>query len=281
MNKIRLFPVLLLFAAASCTERIDVKLDETYTRLVVSGHITTDSVPSVVSLTKTSAYFSNTPSPKVTGAEVTISDGTNLYTLQETVPGQSGIYSSLDPLPGKSGKEYFLHVELPSPISGNTSFDASCRLCPVAGIDSVTTTFYPDWGQEGVWAINLYAQDPVNEENCYLFNWFRNGVPMSDSVSKKVVMDDQMVNGRYMAGMSIFYIDNSHGWETIKPGDTVTLQMSGITRGYMNFISQVQQAGFNLPFFTGPPANVQGNIGNGGTGYFTAYSNSYAKTIVK
>ena len=103
---------------------------------------------------------------------------------------------------------------------------------------------------------------------------------MSDSIHQKVVMDDQMVNGKYMAGMGIFYIDNSHVWETLKPGDTVTLQMSGITRGYMNFISQVQQAGFNLPFFTGPPANVQGNINNGGTGYFTAWSNSYATTVV-
>jgi hypothetical protein len=281
MNKTRLIPLSLLFVAASCTERIDVKLDETYTRLVVSGHITTDSVPAVVSLTTTSAYFSNTPSPKVTGAEVTISDGTTFYTLRETVPGHSGIYSSLDPLPGKPGNEYSLHVVLPSPISGTASFDASCRLCPVPTIDSVTINFYSDWENEGVWAINLFAQDPLNEENCYLFNWFRNGVPMSDSVHKKVVMDDQMFNGRYMAGMSIFYIDNSHGWETLKPGDTVTLQMSGITRGYMNFISQVQQAGFNLPFFTGPPANVQGNIGNGGSGYFTAYSNSYATTIVK
>jgi hypothetical protein len=37
-----------------------------------------------------------------------------------------------------------------------------------------------------------------------------------------------MFNGRYMAGMSVFYIDYSHEWETLKPGDTVTLQMSGI-----------------------------------------------------
>lgn len=280
MKKISVLPILLLFAVASCTERIDVRLDESYTRLVVSGRISTDSTPSVVSLSKTSDYFSNTPSPRVAGAAVTIFDGTNLYTLQETIPGKSGIYSSIESLPGQAGKEYTLHIELPEPISGNNSFEAKSRLDPVPAIDSVTVTFYPDWEKEGVWAVNLYMQEPAGEENCYMFNWFRNGVPMSDSVHQKVVMDDQMINGRYLAGMSVFYIDNSHEWETLKPGDTVTLQISGITRAYMNFISQVRQAGFNLPFLTGPPANVQGNISNGGTGYFAAWSNNYASTVV-
>jgi hypothetical protein len=281
MNKINFYPVLLLFVAAACTERIDLKLDESYTRLVVDGSITTDSTPSVVALTKSSDYFHNAPSPKVTGATVTIFDGTTYYPLSETVPGQSGIYSSRDPLPGKAGKAYTLHVELPSAISGNTSFEATSMLNPVVSIDSVTTSFQADWGKEGSWVINLYAQEPGNEVNYYMFNWFRNGVPMSDSIQKKIVMDDKFINGRYLAGLSIFTIDNTHVWEAIKPGDTITLQMSGITATYLNFIAEVQQAGFNLPFFTGPPANVQGNIGNGGSGYFAAFSNSYATTIVK
>lgn len=281
MNKNYLYPVLLLFAAVACTERIDVKLDETYTRLVVDGSITTDSSHSTVTLTKSSDYFYNKPSPKVTGATVTIFDGTTSYPLSETVPGQSGIYSSQDPLPGKTGKEYTLHVALPAAISGYSSFDASSMLYPVVHIDSVTTTFHADWGKEGIWTINLYAQEPGNEVNYYMFNWFRNGVPMADSIHKKFVTDDQLINGKYLTGIGIFFIDSRYKWETLKPGDTVTLQVSGITKSYLNFISQVQQAGFNLPFFTGPPANVQGNIGNGGSGYFTAYSNSYATTIVK
>jgi hypothetical protein len=235
----------------------------------------------VVTLTKSADYFYNAPSPKVTGATVTISDGTTTYPLIETVQGQSGIYSSSDPLPGKAGKEYTLHVELPDAISGSSSFDARSMLYPVVPIDSVTTTFHADWGKEGAWTINLYAQEPGNEVNYYLFNWFRNGVPMSDSIQNKIVTDDQFFNGEYLTGLDIFSIDNTYEWETLKPGDTITLQMSGISKSYMNFISQVQQAGFNLPLFTGPPANVQGNIGNGGSGYFAAYSNSFATTIVK
>jgi len=95
MNKTKLLSVLLLFVVASCTERIDVKLDESYTRLIIDGSITTDLAPSVVTLTKSSGYFSNAPSPKVTGATVTLFDGTTLYQLTETVPGKSGMYSRI------------------------------------------------------------------------------------------------------------------------------------------------------------------------------------------
>ncbi len=273
--------MLLLLAAVSCTERIDVQLDESYARLVVDGCITTDSLRPTVALTKSSDYYYNKPSPRVTGATVTIFDGTTSYLLSETIPGQSGIYSSPDPLPGKAGKEYTLHVELPDAISGYSSFEASSMLCPVVPIDSVTTTFHADRGKEGTWSINLYAQEPGNEVNYYLFSWFRNGAPMSDSIQKKIVTDDQFINGQYLTGLEIFDIDNTHVWETLKPGDTITLQVSGITKNYLNFISQVQMSGFNLPFFTGPPANIHGNITNGGSGYFTAYSNSYVTTIVK
>jgi hypothetical protein len=59
------------------------------------------------------------------------------------------------------------------------------------------------------------------------------------------------------------------------------LQMSGITQEYFNFIDQVRQAGFNIPFFSGPPANVEGNVNPGGVGFFATFSNSFATAVVK
>ena len=96
-----------------------------------------------------------------------------------------------------------------------------------------------------------------------------------------MVSDDKFYNGSYMNGVDVMYINNEHNWETLHVGDTIMLQMSGITKEYFNFIDQVKQSGFNLPFFTGPPANVEGNISNGGIGFFAAWSNSFAKTVVK
>jgi FAD/FMN-containing dehydrogenase len=59
------------------------------------------------------------------------------------------------------------------------------------------------------------------------------------------------------------------------------IELSAITKEYYDFINQVKQAGFSIPFFSGPPANVVGNISSNGVGFFAAYSSSFAKTIVK
>lgn len=69
--------------------------------------------------------------------------------------------------------------------------------------------------------------------------------------------------------------------ETLYPGDNIMVELSAITQDYFNFISQVKEAGISIPFFTGPPANITGNVSNQGVGFFAAYSSSYAKTVVK
>ena len=267
--------------AAACTEKINVKLDETYTRLVVDGCIATDTSPYRVSLTKSADYFFNEPMPRVTNASVVLSDGSNYYPLHETSEGETGVYETDSLFAGKLGKTYTLQIDLPEQISGQSSFEASCDLRPVTPLDSIRAEFHPDWGKEGFWTIKLYAQEPGNEVNFYLFNLYRNGILMTDTLNKKVISDDKFYNGSYMNGVDVIYLNNAHKWETIFPGDTIILQMSGITEEYYNFIDQVRQAGFNIPFFSGPPANVKGNISNGGIGFFAAYSNSYAKAVVR
>ena len=129
--------------------------------------------------------------------------------------------------------------------------------------------------------MKIFAQEPGNEVNYYMFNLYRNGQLMTDTISKVVVSDDKYINGSYITGLGAFYLDNSKPDQRLIPGDIMTLQMSGITKEYYNFVSEVQTAGFNIPFFMGPPANVVGNVTNGGVGFFTAFSNSYATTIVK
>jgi hypothetical protein len=151
----------------------------------------------------------------------------------------------------------------------------------VTHIDSTSVVFHEDWGDDGVYEVKVFAQEPANEANFYMFNLYRNGRLMSDTISNVVVSDDRYINGSYINGLGAFYLNNSNAWEKLYPGDTIILQMSGITKEYYNFVSEVQSAGFNIPFFVGPPANVVGNVNNGGVGFFTAYSNSYATTIVK
>ena len=265
--------------AAGCTEKINVKLDTTYTRVVVDGNIQSDTGTYSVTVTKSADYFSNEPVPRVVNATVTLSDGTKTFTLHESQKGTSGIYQTDPGFAGQIGKTYSLHVALDQAIAGKTSVDASCALLPVTRVDSISAEFDPTAGTEGRWTIKLWAREPGNEINYYLFNLYRNGVLLTDTITKKVISDDKFYNGSYMDGVPVMRINNAHKWQTIYPGDIITLQMSGITKEYYNFISEVDRSGFNIPFFTGPPANIVGNINNGGIGFFAAYSNSFGTTV--
>jgi hypothetical protein len=272
---------ILAIISVSCVERIEVNLDPNYVRLVVDGSVTTDYSKYTVNLTQTADYFYNAPIPRVSDAKVTIYDGDSIYTLEETEPGKSGIYESKSDFQGIAGKTYTLNISLASEIGGYTNYSSSCQLMSVTHLDSTSVLIHEDWGKDGFYEVKIFAQEPVNEVNYYMFNLYRNGRLMSDSISNVVVSDDKYINGSYINGLGAFYLNNSNSWEKLYPGDTITLQMSGITKEYYNFVSEVQSAGFNIPFFVGPPANVVGNVNNGGVGFFTAYSNSYATTIVK
>lgn len=279
MNKLKYIMMLVVFAWG-CTETIDVKLDSSYIRLVVDGGLTTDSLQRSVTLSKSASYFYNQPPEMVSGAVVTISDGSFIDTLREDAVHNRGRYWLDSNFRGVTGKTYSLDVRLPEKIGGFSEYASQCRIMKVARLDSIKANFYPQYGKNGMWTISIYAQEPADEMNFYMLKWYRNGVLMSDSIQKWATSDDKYFNGSYIKGLTAFYINNSHPWETIRSGDTIMVQMSGITKEYYNFIDQVKQAGYQIPLFSGPPANVEGNISNGGVGFFTAYSNSYARLII-
>lgn len=281
MKRLTIYIILLVLAAPSCTERVDLTLDETYARLVVDGGISNDTGSYRISLTRSADYFYNEPTPRVVSAEVSISDGSITYPLRETEPGKSGLYETDSTFAGRIGETYSLNIDLDQAVDNQTHYSSSCRMMQVARLDSVQVSFQPDWGPEGIWEIKVFAQEPGDEVNYYMFHYYRNDTLMTDTIWKINISDDKYFNGSYIKGLTAVYINNENKWEAFKPGDKVTLQMSGITKEYYDFISQVQISGFNIPFFTGPPANVQGNINNGGIGFFTAYSNSWASTVVK
>ena len=267
--------------AVSCTEKIDLKLDSTYTRLVVDGFIRSDTGIYTVNLTKTSDYFSNVAAPRETGATVLITDGINIFPLTETVPGQSGVYQTSANFAGIPGRDYSLHISLAEVLASTTEYTASCKLDSVTRLDSIKTQFNPDFGKDGHWEVKVYAQDPPGRKNYYLMNLYRNNRLWSDTINKVNVTDNQFFAGKYIDCAIAFFINNSNADETLHPGDTIMVELSAITREYFEFVNQVKQAGFSIPFFTGPPANVVGNIDNNGVGFFAAYSSSFAKTVVK
>lgn len=261
---------------ASCTEKIDIELDESYTRLVVEGSITTDTTAHVIRLTRSTSYFYPEQAPGVSGAEVTINDGSEIIILNETEPGN---YTTPADFYGMPGREYTLSIKLSEPIGGYDSYSASSYMNIPAPLDSIKAVFRNDWGPDGYYEITCYVQDSPTVD-FYMFNVLKNGVLMSDTLNKVFVTDDRFYNGNYTNGIGIGYLNQSYERQRVNPGDVLAIESARITEEYFRFVTQLQiQSGYQSPLFSGPPSNIKGNINNGGIGFFATYPVSYTTTI--
>jgi hypothetical protein len=272
-NNLVFLGILLLVHLFSCTERIDISLDESAVRLVVDGSVTTDTMSHKVLISSTSGYFYNQPPQSVSGATVTISDGENIFKLTEVTPG---VYQTAPSVHGIEGKTYTLNIKLNKQIGGFSDYMASSKLYPVAKLDSINLLYHPDWSEEGMWELKCYVQDPPTTD-FYRFLISRNDTMITDTLDEWFLTDDRFFNGYYVNGAAVGYLDQAVKEERLIPGDRMLLEMNNIGEQYANFLleSQAEIRG-SYPLFSGPPANVKGNLSNGAIGFFSAYACSRA-----
>jgi len=277
MRKLILFiPVFIVFLS-SCTERIDIELDETYTRLVVYGAVTTDTTTHYVELSTTSSYYYNEAPPPVSGAIVEISDDLgNSVLLTEAAPGK---YATSPLFAAVNGRTYTLKIDLAEEINGHKSYMATSTVNPIYPIDSIGLVPQPDWGENGYFEVTCYYLDRPSRD-FYMFNIFKNGEMLTDTIKYRIITNDDFYNGNYTNGIGVGYLDQSKEREVLSPGDTVTFQGCNISEDYYNFIMTLQaETNFQTPLFSGPPANVKGNVSNGAVGFFAAYCVAYSSTV--
>lgn len=280
-KKPRLNSILLIFLIAvfvsSCTERIDIDLDESYTRLVVEGEITTDSMAHTIRLSKTSSYYYSETAPGVSDAIVSINDGESEITLTQT---EAGIYQTPEDYAGIPGRTYTLNISLTTPINGYDTYSARSYMNSIINLDSIQAVYNEDWGESGFYELKCYVLDPPTTD-FYMFKVLKNGELLTDTLRNVLITDDRFYNGNYTNGIGVGFLNQAKSREKVNPGDQLTVQSSKITREYYEFVTQLQiQSGYQNPLFSGPPSNVTGNINNGGIGFFTAYPVSYSSTVV-
>jgi hypothetical protein len=277
MKKIMLTGFVLFMAGAliSCREKIELKLDSTFTRLVVEGSITDQAVAHSVCLTTTSDYLSSAMPPIVTGALVEISDGSQVFQLTETEPG---VYRTDPWVKGVPGKEYTLTIRgVDINDDGEEEiYTASEVMKPVMVLDSIVVDKHLPVTTPPLYKVSGWGKEPATAGDCYMWSFWLNGKLQSDTLYKKVFVDDTFVNGSYIPGLTIF--------DEIKaqPGDTILVETRALSRRYYDFIVTLMLETFwNQGGGAGPPANVKGNVSNGALGYFQASAVSYSTTIVK
>ncbi|HRY33485.1 MAG TPA: DUF4249 domain-containing protein [Bacteroidales bacterium] len=264
-----------MLSMTACTERIELELDSTFTRLVVDGAITTDTTAHCVRLTKSTDFYYSGKPPAVSGAQVSISDGEQVFVLTEDSL-EAGLYKTTAGVFGIAGRNYRLRIDLAEAINGQSRYEAECMLPQVEALDSIKVVYQPAWE---AWIVQCYALDPPTV-NYYMFHIYKNGILMTDTIDKVIATDDVLFNGSYTNGVVIGFLQKEYPREIVNPGDVITARIAGITREYLEFIWAVQiETGYKNPLISGPPANIRGNIKNGGIGFFAAYSTRFASCV--
>ncbi|HAF30593.1 MAG TPA: hypothetical protein DCG75_16250 [Bacteroidales bacterium] len=270
MKKIIFSIITFAVLLSACTEPFDTELKSSYIRLVIQGSINNELKPHQVSLTKSADYFSNTPATRVTGAEVSISDGENTFDLHEV---SAGLYET-DTIAGETGKTYTLTI-----ISEGKTYTSSCYLNYCPPMDSINFGYYDLSAYDIIDSsayILLNALEPPTPNNFYMWNVYRNGILETDTINEVYFSDDMFINGHYMYNVEI-------GWvRKVEVADIITLEMLSITNEYYNYIYQILSVtDWNMGPFGGPPANPNGNIievndndnnNDDPLGFFLAYS---------
>lgn len=254
----------LLFLLPSCYKKIDIDLDEGDQRLVVESWFTTEQKAHEVKLTLSTSYFENQVAPKVSGANVYITGGGDVFTFTETAPG---IYTSAPDAGANYSTEYTLHIDY-----DGVSYAATDYCDTVPNLDDLM--LYPDYDTETGellgYAVLIWAQELEGFGDYYAWKVLINGEYRSDTLTDIFfASDDYIDDGLYFEAWAIEYIDIND----VNSGDVVTLEQHQLSKQsfdlYNSIMSETEWRG---GIFDAPPANVSSNVDNGAFGNFVVSS---------
>jgi hypothetical protein len=269
---------LLLTAAAplsnvSCERDADLNLPDGQGKyLVVEGNLDDRDNRQIITLHRSGSYYDAERGEPVTGAVVSVSDGTTNYVFTES--SQKGDYMNHELGSNLKYENYYLTI-----IDNNRTYTARSFLMPVPQIDSVTTRVntLSGLGTKGKAYYDIYIHFrnlPVSG-NYYLVNLYVNNRIKTYTPPQKAVLSD-LDQRNYVS----IYTRTIRGDE-VRKGDTLTLEMSSISRlqydFYSNFLLQTGLSG--NPFASAPPANLPTNMSKGALGFFQVSRVSKAQMV--
>jgi hypothetical protein len=268
---------ILSMISLGCRENIDnIQLDSTRPRLVIEGYVSTDTTRQMVKLSLLGDALNKEPIKVVSNALITISDGTTTYQLTEDQTKKGTYYTAPDVygIPGRTYSLLIKNVDINNDqvMEEYTAQSLLKRLNPIDSIHLVYNNLERD--RRG-WSINLYTLDPGQGRNFYLIKVLKNNHLLTDSIFKYSIFDNNSFEGKYFDGFPVYNLREDRKEEKLIAGDTVTVELFGITEDYYSFIySYITDYYPKVPIFSGPSANIPTNIQpiDDAVGVFAAYS---------
>lgn len=239
-----------LILNTACTEKIDLKLQDSTPQLVIEGNISDKPGPYYVILSKSRLYYEDNSFTGMPGAVIVLSDDAgNADTLTEAAPG---LYLS-NTIQGTIGRTYHLEVN-----SEGVQYNSYCYMPAAVNIDSVSVQLDQQFNGEERKEGRVYFTDPAGIENYYRVVSTKNG-ELSNGFN---IHRDRLWDGKAR--------NYGTGNGELTAGDTLTVDLWSIDAHVYDYFNEFNQNdGFAQP---AAPANPTSVFTPKALGYFSAHS---------
>lgn len=263
MKAEKFFRIIFVIGAAvifttSCTEKIDLKLNNSEPQLVIEANISDKPGPYFVALTQSKLYYEPNNFTGVDSAFVVLSDDAgNTDTLTEILQGLYQTHS----IQGTVGRTYHLQIS----VEGKT-FDSYCKMQPPVDIDSLVLSTETDFQGNAKKVADILVRDPAGVVNFYRVVSTLDGYLSSGfDVHRDRLWDGKQRN---------FSVPHSD----FQTGDTLTVDLWSIESHVYDYFREFNQ---NQNNFGSPaaPANPVSVFTPDALGYFSAHSIK-SKTVI-
>lgn len=256
MKYIKIVTLILSLFLTACTDVVSVEVPFEGSKLVIEASLDwekgTSGNEQTIKLSLSSPYFNDTAAINtVTGASVqvtNVNDGTVVVFNDEN----NGNYTTTNFVPVLNNT-YSLEV-----IYNGETYTAEETLYPLTGINNIQQSVEGGIDSEVI-DIEIFFDDPADEENYYLIVYYEQGdlFPFLDDKS------DEFRNGNTISDFFEKREDEDINQEPFEAGDVIEIELLSISKEYYEYIRLLrsQTDGGNNPF-AAIPVTLKGNCVN-------------------
>ncbi len=264
--------LVVLLIVTSCEKTIELDVKQTAPQVVIEGLLTDKEGMQYVKVGQTVGFYTTGSTPRITDAMVAVSDDEGERMVFEHNPNDHpdslGYYLPDPSYKGEIGHTYTLSVTI-----GEDLYTASDKLLPVTEISALTSEINDEEREylrennidgpierERYHEVFLFAEEPQERKDFYLFKFYRNGQVLRDDDNEIYVVDDTSL------GESI---DDIPIAGFFAPREVARVEMFSITRpGFLYYQDLTNILGNDGGMFSPPPANPRSNLSNNALGFF-------------
>lgn len=269
---------LLALVLIACEETTELDLRQTPSRIVIEGLVTNKPNYQYVKVTRSAQFYASGPTPRVTNANVIVTDDTGETFVfvhnPRNHPDSAGIYVPQSGFTGGIGRTYTLRVDVDGEL-----YEAADMMYSVTAIDSLAFRINENQQEDAeepgkIYEMLLYAREPQDEDNFYLFKYYRNDSLTVFNPTDIYYSNDELL-GENIGGIPspVYY----------GQGDKARLEAYSLSRNgyvYYNDLSIILNNDGGGMF--GPiPAPPRTNLSNNALGFFQVSAVREKETYVE